>query len=37
MENDSKALEHFDKLLDLWEDADSRITELEDARTGWLC
>jgi len=30
--NNAKAIEHYEKFLDLWKDADSGIAEVEDAR-----
>ncbi len=30
--NSAKAIEHYEKFLDLWKDADSDIAEVEDAR-----
>ena len=29
---DGKALEHYEKFLNLWKDADPGIAEVEDAR-----
>jgi hypothetical protein len=29
---EDKAMEHYEKFLDLWKDADPRIAEVEDAR-----
>ena len=28
----ANAIEHYEKFLDLWKDADSGITEVEDAK-----
>ena len=30
--NRAKAIEHYEKFLDLWKDADPGIAEVEDAR-----
>jgi hypothetical protein len=30
--DNAKAIEHYEKFLDLWKDADSGIAEVEDAR-----
>ena len=30
--NKTKAIEHYEKFLDLWKDADPGIAEVEDAR-----
>jgi len=30
--NKDKAIEHYEKFLDLWKDADPGIAEVEDAR-----
>jgi len=30
--NKAKAIEHYEKFLDLWKDVDSGIPEVEDAR-----
>jgi len=29
---DGKAIEHYEKFLSLWKDADPRIAEVEDAK-----
>ncbi len=31
--NRAKAIEHYEKFLDLWKSADLGIAEVEDART----
>jgi len=30
--NTAKAIEHYEKFLDLWKDADPGIAEVEDAK-----
>jgi hypothetical protein len=30
--NKAKAIEHYEKFLDLWKDADPGIAEVEDAK-----
>ena len=30
--NKAKAIEHYEKFLDLWKDADPGIVEVEDAK-----
>jgi hypothetical protein len=32
----AKAIEHYEKFLDLWKDADPGIAEAEDAKEGLL-
>ena len=31
MHNNSKAIKHYEKFLDLWKDADPGMAEVEDA------
>jgi len=33
---EAKAIEHYQKFLDLWKDADPGIAEVEEDRRGWL-